>query len=174
MLRRVTTNQLRRILSRRRSAQMVTFVAETVPRMRMTDNPFRRNRDTKIARVNGVINWIYANSVNRQREREDKRPDFVPLERTWGERLRGLPFVAHVKDGVRRLYLEVKVQKSIYHEYRIDGVPATPEQEEIIEGFLYPHQESARQRLDNPVILRDYTLPNIKQIATGGELLVVE
>lgn len=167
-VRKVNQVQLRKNLEKKKGARIVSFIAETVPDMRKTGNPFI-GKVKKVSHVNGLINWIYSNAVNRQREREEKVPDFVPLRRSWGERLRGRPFVAHKG----RLYLEVKVQKSIKHEYFIDGKPATEQEQEEIKSFLSKKEEGTRQQLDNPVILRDYKLENIKQVSIDNHLLVV-
>lgn len=167
-VRKVNQVQLRKNLEKKKGARIVSFIAETVPDMRKTGNPFI-GKVKKVAHVNGVINWIYANAVNRQREREEKTPDFVPLRRSWGERLRGRPFVAHKG----RLYLEVKVQKSVKHDYFIDGKLATEEQKAELKTFLTEKEEGTRQQLDRPVILRDYKLANIKQVSIDNQLLVV-
>lgn len=153
----------------RAGCQAVTIVAATVPTMRKTGNPFY-DRETKTfsilkrSRTNGLINWIYQNSVNNQRLREGLEPDFEPEPRQWGKRIRGTPFVVH--DG--KIYLELKVQKSLEHGYfSTDGKPI---HESEIRPFLSEKAEGLRQGVDNPVILRDYRINNIEQITFGGQI----
>ena len=148
--------ELQNRLDQLKGARVVSFIARTKPEMRKTDNPYWE-RVTKVSKVVGMVNWIYQNSVNRQRIREDSEPDFEALPRSWGERIHGKPFVTH-KDN---LYLEVKVESAIQTQYFVDGVPV---EREVIAEWLRPSSEPIRQELEKPVILRDYKLENIRQI----------
>jgi hypothetical protein len=152
-----------------KGARMVTFVAKTVPKMVKTDNPFWGHVH-KLSEVNGCINWIYQNSVNRQRLREDKEPDFIPAPRAWGQREWRTPFVTH--NGKK--YLEVKVEKSIQHTYTLHGQLVSKEVEELIKLYLTPHSKAHRQQLDKDVILRDYTLDNIRHFHGLDDYYVIE
>lgn len=164
----ITVEQLKEMLKARKGATIVTIVAETEPDLRKTGNPYIGCK--KISRVNGVINWIYENAVNRQREREGQPVNadgyiehFESLPRKWGQRIHGTPFVEH-KDNT---YLELKVERSLGHEYRHNGETLTDEQ---VAPFLPKKKEGERQKVDKPVILRDYNLTNIVQISVGGEV----
>lgn len=166
---RVNRDQLRDVLAETKGALPVTMAGYTVPDMRKTNNPFF-GRVKKRSHLNGMINWIYQNSVNYQRVREDKEPDFVPMPRRWGQRLEKSPFVAHNDT----LYLEVKVQRLLEYRYYVDGREATAEEVEQIESFLPKRKEGRRQELDKVQILRDYTLENIEQITLNGRTYVQE
>lgn len=163
----ITTEQLAELLANVRGAQMVSIVAKTIPTMRKTDNPHWGNC-FKLAHVNGVIGWKYENSVNNQRIREEQPTDesgavlhFTAEPRTWGERLHN-PLVE--KDG--QFYLELKVQKSVQHQYQNNQGETIPHNE--VQPFLRTRGESKRQQVDKPVILRDYKLSNIKAINMEG------
>ena len=167
----ISKTQLIDRLMNLRGAKFATIVAETDPRMRKTGNPFVGA--TKISRVNGVVNWIYQNSVNNQRVRENQPLDnageveyFEPEPRRWGTRLKhDTGHVAPLVEHKGKHYLELKVERSLGHEYRLNGQTLDPQD---VAEFLPERKESARQRVDNPVILRDYSLDNIKTITIDG------
>jgi len=150
----------------------------------------------KIAVTNGVINWSYANAVNKQREREADENEvvehFTPELRRWGVRLfdevnrRMLPLVAKCDGPTRTMdelhaavervetvkqYLEMKYQKSLGYSYRDDKGKEWAK--EVVEPHIRPRNEGRRQQVENPIILRDYALENIKSIRMNGELYVV-
>src|SRR6185312_11339306 len=107
-------------------------------------------------------------SVNAQRERENLEPDFIAEPRKWGERLPNFPLVRHVKDGVEKLYLEMKIQRSLHHRYILDNHKAIGIENDLITACLPIRAESSRQQLEKEVILRDYELSNIKRIRING------
>jgi len=124
--------------------------------MRAAGNPFFGNI-IKITRVNGVIQWIYEVSVNRQRVRENKVPDFEAFPRSWGDRIPHTPLVEYKQ----QLYLEVKVEKRDFNYFTLtNGTEVVPE---VIQPFLKP-ESKGRQGLERKVILRDYMLNNINSI----------
>jgi hypothetical protein len=167
----MTRSDLVEKMKGRKGAFFVTIVAETDPRLLKTDNPYVGT--TKISRVNGLLNWIYENAVNNQRFRENQPLDnngeveqFTALPRKWGVRVKRedgtvTPLVEHKE----KQYLELKVQQSLGYEYRLNGQTIEPEK---VEPFLPKRKEGARQEVDNPVILRDYSLENIHQITLDG------
>ena len=159
------------VLSTRKGAFFATIVAETEPAMRKTGNPFVGA--TKISSVNGLLNWIYQNSVNNQRARENQPLDaqgevehFTPVSRKWGKRIvRQDGSVTPLVEHNGQFYLELKIQKSLGHEYRLGSLTIDSKD---IEPFLPQRTEGARQMVDNPVILRDYRIDNIRQITMDG------
>lgn len=170
---RVTTEELRSLLLSARGASPVTIVAETIPAMRKTGNPLV-GRTVKVSRVNGMIGFLYANAVNNQRMREqgEDAPLFESYPRKWGARIEGTPLVRHVgKSGVEEFYLELKVERSLGHEYRVDGCPVS---DETVECWLPKRTEGARQEVERAVVLRDYNLRSIRSIRIGGEEYIVE
>ena len=188
----LSIQELTNLLDSRRGAEFVTITARVDARLvkkhRETGEPNPYAGATKVSRVNGCINWCYGQSVNNQRIREGNGEHFFPEPRRWGQRrfinaagesvydrsasVRLSPFVDH-KQAV---YLELKVQNALEHQYEApDGSPLTDEQ---VAPYLPARSNSSRQEVENPVILRDYTLDkngesNILAIAIGGENYVI-
>jgi hypothetical protein len=191
----ITRTELREQLMERRGASMVSIVSETEPKMYAKRKPSQLSSDAlagvtdipnpyrgkvhKISHVNGVINWRYANAVNNQRAREGQPTDeegnvehFEALPRKWGQRLqRDDGTVTPLVEHKGRHYLELKVERSLGHEYRDESGEVVPQDD--IAPWLYPHRKSARQQTDKEIILRDYALDNIKQVRMDGELYEV-
>jgi len=172
-MKKISRTELVEMLASRRGATAVTFVAETEPAMLKTGNPYV-GRTKKVARVNGMVGWDYERSVNLQRCREEQPLDdagevayFESAPRQWGRRIKGSPFVEH--NG--KLYLEVRVNRSLGHEYRVDGQTVDPKK---INKFLPKRKEGKRQKVTKPVICRDYDVTNLKAIAVGGEHYEIE
>jgi len=156
-----TLGEFKSALLERKGATFITIVAETDPRLNKRGNPYS-GRVIKRSRVNGAINWIYGNGVNRQRIREGLEPDFTAHPRKWGERIKGTPFVEHKG----RTYLELKVERVLGTEYLLDGKPID---RSLIEEWLPKRKsESGRQEVEKAVILRDYELVNIRVVTFDG------
>ena len=179
----ITMEQFAEMVHERRGAQVVTIVSETIPTLLTKDsvgnpNPFRDGKGKtavwlirKWAIVNGMINWNYANSVNNQRKREGNEEEFEALPRTWGVRRPNSPLVDHVKDGEEKVYLEVKVERSLDHCYvDLNGNEISPE---LVKPFLPERRESARQETEKEIILRDYEVKRILQIRMNGKVYAV-
>jgi hypothetical protein len=151
-------------LSAIRGATIVTIETCTVPTMRKTGNPYAGNC-VKISRVNGMIGWSYANSVNNQREREGGTADFEVKERKWGKRIASTPFVVH--EG--RYYLELKVEHALEHWY--ETVTGERINVDHIRPFLPAKKTTTAeaQGVEREIILRDYALDNITAITFQGE-----
>jgi len=110
-----------------------------------------------------MIGWVYQNSVNNQRVREGIEPDFIPLKRRWGERLWPGPLVG---DG-EKYYLEVKVERVIFTQYqKPNGFVVDAD---LVKCWERRKPESARQKVEDEIILRDYSLENIKAITINQE-----
>jgi hypothetical protein len=149
-----------------KGAKIATIVSETVPAMRKTDNPFH-GRIRKVSRTNVVLNCVYQNSVNNQREREDLERNFEPEPRKWGQRIVGTGLVEHNGE----LYLETKIQRTLGYTY-IDqsGSEVDPA---IINPYLPKRVEGERQGVEKPVIWRDYKLASIRELVVDGTTFVV-
>lgn len=159
----ISIREFRELLGFIRGAKIVTLVTLTRPRMKK-GGPVDL---FKISRVNGIIHCDYSNVVNNQREREGTVPDFEALPRSWGTRLRNSPFVSHVtKDGDHKLYLEVKVQKVISTEYKVN---CTTVSYEDIKKYLYENRSNgSRQQLEKEIVWRDYDVNHIISIDIDG------
>jgi hypothetical protein len=160
----ISTQQLVDGLRAQRGARPVTIEARTKPATCKHAADGRVNPFTgliKVSVVNGIANWHYEPAVNRQREREGKPVDFEALPRKWGNREKGSPLVEHKG----KLYLELKVEKSLGHRYFENGVEVPAEE---VEPFLRPASKS-RQEVDREIILRDYSITSIEAATINGE-----
>lgn len=134
----------------------VTVETETIPSVKK-GSPVLIKR----SRVNGLIGGNYTNSVNYQRIREESEPNFVAAKRVWGENVNS--FLVKLKD---KFYLKLKVEKCETPEYFSNGVRID---NTVAQTFLSKKSESSRQELDKNVIIRNYTVDNIRKITMCGE-----
>ena len=187
----IDRNGLRSILAYA-GTTIVTLVAHTDPRMvkkdRASGEPNPYLGAIKIATVNGIIGWRYANAVNNQRQREanpqtietaEAVPVFDALARTWGEKakeveidgitiaLESNPFINHKNV----LYLEIKCERAIEVSYVLVGQKIDVE---ILRPYLPLHKsESKRQQVEREIVLRDYRLDNIRELRIHGSHYLV-
>ncbi len=190
----ITLKQLADILAAKRGAMPTTIVSETVPSLTGGKKCPLLAGGTIIKRqiTNGVANFLYERAVNRVREKEEQPLTnsgsveiFRSEPRKWGCRLHLgpylLPFVHHVSGLVMpshrdivsinnlphadELYLELKCQQVGKVEYFQAGKLLDPE---TVEKFLRDRKEGARQQVDNPVVLRDYKMVNLRRITIDG------
>lgn len=144
-----------------KGAKVLTLVTNTLPKLKSPMN----GKVRKIAQVNGMINWIYENAVNRQRIKEGIEPDFIAFPRQWGIRIRGTPFVEH--NG--KMYLELKREKVLSEEYyNLLGDTIT----EQIENYLIPSGRS-RQGVIKQIVLRDYAIESIESVIYSGQCITL-
>jgi hypothetical protein len=161
--------QLAEMLMNHKGSTAVTIVTRTEPEMRKTGNPFLGNV-FKVSRVNGMIGFNYANSVNNQLNREDKNADFIASPRKWGNRLPRTPIVEHKGN----LYLEMKVEKSLGHRYEdASGIPLDDATMLQVSSFLPNRPKAQSQGTDKEIILRDYKLASILSITYRGTCYLV-
>src|SRR5690554_7875233 len=82
---------LRDTFSQVRGSTFCTIHTVTDPKClkkhRDTKEPLPYKEVKKTSVINGVINFKYENSVNKQREREDSTADFIAEPRKWGTRI---------------------------------------------------------------------------------------
>lgn len=145
------------------NATFVSFVAKTKPKMKKKGNPFTDKNVEKVAKVRGIVNFRYQNSVNNQRVRENKEDNFESAPRRWGQRIPKTPFVEHKGNK----YLEVK-REHVDYTFYIDGKEIGEDQAKILEQYLYA-SEPKRQEVDNTVTLRDYKLESIEELNANNQ-----
>jgi hypothetical protein len=127
-------------------------------------NPYY-GRTRKLAKVNGIVGFWYENSVNNQRDREGKETNFEAMPHNYADHEpRGV--ITYHRADPERLYLPIKVQRSLGYEYQVDGLVVPNED---IDPWLRKRKEGTRQGLDNPVIFRNYLLCNVLHLAFGGD-----
>ncbi len=161
----ITLLELQAMLQESKGAKFVGLTTITEPDL-IANCPFK-NDCIKVSYFSGIVNWNYQNSVNNQREREGKETDFEAKPRKWGTRLKDSPFVSHVlKSGEHKLYLEVKIERSLDHYYYQLSTQSLY-QESVIKPFLREKKES-NQGTEKEIILRDYWVKNIAIISING------
>lgn len=163
---RCGTQKLRRLLNAcYHRSTIIRLDSVTVPTMRKTGNPYV-GRVTKRSTILGIIgNWIYEDAVNRQRQREGKKANFVAESPSWGTNEAGSPYRTN-RDS---LYLNVKVERCLSTVLCLDGVPATGDELAAIQTFIPAKTEAPKQALDKPIIYRSYKLESIVGLKIGGQ-----
>lgn len=150
-----------------RGATFATLVVNVEPSIKCPKTSGMGGRIRKRSKVNVTLGFIYANSVNRQREREGNESDFQVNPRKWGERIKGTTLVVHKG----QYYLETKVEKVYETEYFLDGKLI---EKEKIKDFLKESAPQPQQELEKEIILRDYRLDSIESVTINHETLKVE
>ena len=153
----ISKEQLIKMLSG--GSKIVTITAETEPKLKKS-NPYVGV--VKRSKINGIVGFIYENSVNNQRAREGKEKDFNSQDRVWGTRISGTPIVEHKG----KKYLEVKVEKYLDTEYYCGS--STIDVNDI-KPHMYAKKKPQNQGLEKVVQLRDFNLDNIKELRYNGE-----
>jgi len=180
MIQPISQNDMVAMMLALRGATFVTFVAVTEPVFAKYNeagepSPFRTGDIIKTANVNGTINFIYQNSVNLQRKREDLETDFQAMPRQWGHRIwQGnyvTPVIEHTnKAGEHKFYIEVKPERSlshVYHDRNGNLIPA-----EQVEPFIRKNGRS-RQGVQKEVYCRDYKVSDIRSLTMKGQDYVI-
>ncbi len=104
--------------------------------------------------------------VSRRLLKEGIVEEFKLSPRKWGNRIEDTPFVEHAKDGEVKHYLEVIFLNPGTSEYFLDG--KTIDKKDII--GLSKHKESEQGGLENKVIVRTFSLDNLKAVRIDGKL----
>lgn len=147
-----------------RGATMVSFIASTEPKLR-AGNPFPGLR--KITKIGGVLNFNYQKAVNRQRDREGIVADFIAEPRKWGVRIEGTPIVTH--NG--KFYVEAKIERSEIMGYIMPDLSMVDEHEVL--NWL-PSRHSGRQAVEKTIVLRDFSVENIRSMRMKGNEYVID
>jgi hypothetical protein len=165
----ISRDELQSKLREVKGCRAVSVVMVTAPAMNKKvngeANPFY-GRVQKRTYRSVMIGFRYENSVNNQRQREEKETDFVALPRRWGVHIEGTPLIEH--EG--NLYLECKVERVIGNQYLLDGEVV---EDEVVKPYLAVRKQSSRQEVDNEVILIDVKLENIETIVMNGDTYTI-
>lgn len=155
----VSAIELKELLKQVKGATFVSFLAHTTPNKVHPEL-------VKSTYINGVINFSYANSVNKALVKEDKEPNFKPQhKRVWGNRVNTVGgYLCSLIEHKNKNYLEVKVNRTIDQAFLYYGKKVAKEKI----GGLLPKIKVPNQGLENPVYVRDYNLDNIRMIKFGG------
>ena len=126
-------------------------------------------------RAVGFVGTDYEKSVNREAERQNKKPKFESENLKWGEYVPGL--VNKILSHNGNLYLRTQTtpnqrrrQPNKFLYYRDEHGKFL--EKEKAEQFIIPPRESAKQEkigLTETAWIRTYKLDNIQKIRIGGE-----
>ena len=163
----ITVIDLQVKLAQLRTAAIATITTVTDAPMNKGNNPFY-GRVKKQTVINVMLNFIYANSVNNQREKEGNEQEFIPHARKWGERIQGTTLVQHKGS----IYVEYKANgKPQSIEYFVDGTKVS---KELISLYLTKsNSNTEHQGIEKEVILRDVNINNIKAIKINKEEYII-
>lgn len=160
----VTRQELKDLLATQKGATMVTIISHTDPATRKGD----KGKVVKQSTTNGVINWNYEGSVNRQQKREGGEGTFQAKPRKWGQKIEGTCLIEHKGN----YYLELKVERALkaeYFERRPDGSLVATTKEAIAAILPKKRSSAPSQGVNKEIILRDYKLTNIVILRMGGK-----
>lgn len=146
-----------------RGARPVTITMRTTPRLRKAiaarfGNPY------KVSVVNGILNFKYEKSVNRQLEREEKTPDFR-TQAAWFEHTE-IPGIVRSKSDHSKLYLQLKVEKAIESSFfKADG---TPIPKQSIAKHLPKHSKPTHQGVEKFVRVIEVAFSSVQAFVCDG------
>lgn len=162
-MKKVTSKQLIKLLKQTTHSTFATITLITKPRMRKTENPYY-DTAIKLSTYNVCLNFDYERSVNRQREREEKRQNFVG-EDNWGEH--ESPCIIKLKGTY---YLQCKLEKRL----KVDYINSKTNEDlsKAIEPFLYKSYSSKKQDLEKEVICIRPKIDNILTVTMNNETYV--
>jgi len=141
--------------------QFMTIVSDTIPKMRKGGNPYY-GHIVKRSITQSTASPDFKTAMNNRRAKDGEAPREVKA-RKWGRRIKGTPFVAHIKKGESfvRLYLEMYVIRSVGYVY-IDTRTGAEVPHDVINAFLPP-------RSDSEIIWRDYYVGGIVALNANGK-----
>ncbi len=120
----------------------------------------------KKSRTNGMINYRYEDSINRQRVREGLEANFQAAPRQWGTRIEGTCFLEH--NG--HFYVTMKVQSAKSPTYVNGPENDASEIEKPGVEFWRASGRSSRQGIENQIINRDFRLDHLTAITIQGQI----
>jgi hypothetical protein len=146
-------------------------VRKTSRQDRTIRNPFEGNIE-KWRKYNGMVNFDYENSVNRQRGREGVEGEFKTASRSWGGHT-GDNRVLIEKDG--NFYIQLKLEKVVDQKYvRVDNGREIP-QAELVDFLPAPRPSASRQGVERQVKPLSIAIANMIAFkAFGDEYVIVD
>ena len=149
-----------------KGATFATITADVDARCTGGKNgPFAGTR--KVSVVNVALNVNYEKSVNRQLEREGKTAEFEASANPWGSHVENCPLIVNGE----KFYLQGIPQKTLKTAFFKNG---TEVEKQEIEAYLPKKSENQTQGTDKEIVVRRWSLENIKEIKIGGNEYYVE
>ena len=171
IMKKLTHGQLVALVQATIGALPVGILATTVPKVRITGNPFSLIQKT--SRAVGFVGANYERSVNNEALRQGGQAEFEAAPLPWGKWLIKNKVIVH--NG--RYYLRTQAtpgqrrkQPARVLGYRADGSPVEYAK---VAPFLPKRQESAKQQdetgIDKTVWVSTYAFDSIEKIRINGE-----
>jgi len=157
----IKRHDLVKMLQNLSGTKIVTLVVETDPGKKKY-----KGRFIKKSKVNGVINWIYSNAVNKQRTKEGKPANFSSHMRRWGFRIPKTPFVEHNGNQYLELKLQHVYKTQYFHKTGFIKRRINPSD---FSDMLQTDKSPTNQGIENPIVLKDYRLDRIREITIDKE-----
>jgi len=167
-----------------KGATFVEFQTKTIPTMRKTNNPFI-GKIAKLTRVNGQLNWDYANAVNKQRIREGiVSDDFTPQPRQWGQHSNNpitnkvsRIMVEHTPKGSDELKYYVQLRPLNVHNVQYvwteSGQELTEIELQFLQTFFPVRKPSETQQTEKEIRISDYAIDSIKTITVNKTVYII-
>ena len=154
------------VLNETTAGRFITIVADTAPTMRKTDNSYF-GHIVKRSVIQSTAHPDYAKVLAAKIKKDGLEKREVKA-RKWGHRLKGTPFVVHVKKGETeiKMYLEMYIINSLGYVY-FDTRTGEIVDKEIINAFLPPRKKTE-------VIWRDFGINTIKELRADGKQYVID
>lgn len=147
-----------------RGARPITVTMRTIPKLKKAGIA-KLGILSKVSVVNGMINFDYQKSVNRQLEREEK-PQGFKTRPNWFKHTDTPGVVCH-RDDPTRLYLQVKVERAINSAYfNTDGRCVNKNE---VEPFLYARSVPTHQGVEKFVTVIEISFDNITSLVCDGK-----
>lgn len=159
-------NEFIDLVTKIKRATFITFKSATD--VKLPKGNALHGRLKKVSEVNAQINFNYKNAVNNRRKIEGKETDFETSGRTWGTKDGNCSIIEN--KGIK--YLNVRVLKSLDASYLLDGKPV--KKEDVAQHLPAKKSSSDKQDLEKEVIVRTYTLSNIKEVTINGNRHLLE
>jgi hypothetical protein len=162
---KITVNQLiEKLATWNKGAQPASIQYVTEPDL-TKEGKQRFGNITKIANIGAMIGYSYENSVNNQREREEKLTNFMaePLWKGAGMRI-STALAMH--KTTKKFYLSYKKQqtfRSFHFDQALNFIPS-----KILAPFFKSQGSYDKQGVDKPVYHREISIENVKRLKFGG------
>jgi hypothetical protein len=139
-------------------------------------NPFQNrvqkrmiNAKVVLCASNDHVNGYQSTVRNRLVSEGKSAEAFVLQPRKWGSRMMNAPVVEHVKDGVKKYYLEVIFESGGSVEYLVDGVTTNPSEIEGLE-LSKPESEDSQCGLTNKVVIRTFDMDSVVELRINNQV----
>jgi hypothetical protein len=154
------------------SATFATITANVEQKMLKRNNPLKNSVITKKVKYNFLLNAIYQNAVNKQREKEGKEADFQSSS-NWHEKVYdGVNgSIVRNKKSPEQTYLSGIVRDAEVLQYYVDGIAASPEEMEVIKAFKQSSSSAKNQELEKEIIFRTIKIENIIEVRANDRVI---